>query len=91
MGHALVNYDKEKHRLLALSSDIKSQEVLFDEACTEWINMTLYASDRVMLAMKRFLETTNQITFNDTILAMRKDLYGIKTKLRTEDLKLVAQ
>lgn len=90
LTYALINYDKEKSRLLAHRPDMKSKEELFDEVYTEWINMTLYASDTVMLAMKRFLETLNQNTFNETILSMREDLYGIKTKLRVENLKLIS-
>lgn len=86
--HALVNYNTEKGKLLILRPDIKSEAELFNEIYTEWINMTLYASDKVIFTMKNFLKTPSKKSFNEAILAMRKDLYGIKTNIRPDDLLL---
>lgn len=87
--HAYVNYESEEMALIIQRPDIKSREVLFNELRAEWINMVLYASDKVILAMKKFLESSDQITFNEMVLAMRKDLYGIRTKLKMENLNLI--
>ena len=38
--------------------------------------------------MKEFLEFRNQTKFNELILAMRKDLYGIKTGIKIDNLSL---
>lgn len=87
--HAHVYYEREKRQLEVHRPDIKSREELSDELKMEWMNMSLYASDKVILAMKKFVETENKKTFNQLILAMRKDLYGIRTKLRMDNLDLI--
>jgi hypothetical protein len=38
--------------------------------------------------MKRFLQTPTEDAYIDTTLAMRKDLYNIKTRLKINDLKI---
>jgi hypothetical protein len=50
--------------------------------------MTLYASDKVILRMKEFLEIKAHTSYNELILAMRKDLYGIRTSLKCNNLIL---
>ena len=50
--HAYVNYESEEMALIIQRPDIKSREVLFNELRAEWINMVLYSSDKVILAMK---------------------------------------
>jgi len=86
--HAHINYEMEERSLAVHRPDIKSKEDLFDELKVEWMNMALYASDKVILAMKKFIETSNRTTFNELVLAMRKDLYGIRTKLKIHNLNL---
>lgn len=51
--------------------------------------MSLFASDKVILAMKLFLENQNNNSLNNLALSMRKDLYGIRTKLRNVSLEIV--
>lgn len=87
--YAYVNFDKEGTNLIVQRPDINSKERLFNELNAEWINMTLYASDKVLLAMKKFLESKNPTEFNELILAMRKDLYGIKTSIKIDNLNLL--
>ena len=74
--------------LIIQRPDIKSREALYNELKAEWTNMVLYASDKVILSMKRFLESSGKTTFNEMVLAMRKDLYGIRTRLKMENLNL---
>jgi hypothetical protein len=85
---SLINFAKEKDKLLIHRPDLKTQEILFDEIFVEWTNMTLYASDKVIQAMRNFLKNPNQDLFNNLILAMRRDLYGIRTSLKSTDLIL---
>ena len=80
--YALVNYDKEKTMLLINRPDINSIDRLRNEIHAEFINMSLFGSDNVILEMKQFLLKQNSQTLNDLALAMRKDLYGIKTSLK---------
>lgn len=86
--HAYINYDSEEMHLIIQRPDIKSREALYNELKAEWTNMVLYASDKVILSMKRFLESSGKTTFNEMVLAMRKDLYGIRTRLKMENLNL---
>jgi hypothetical protein len=53
-----------------------------------FINMPLFASDKVILEMKNFIQQQDNKTLNDVAIAMRKDLYGIKTTLKTTHLIL---
>lgn len=85
----LIYWERENPKLLIHRPDLKTKNILYDEIYTEWINMTLYASDKVINSMKTFLEDSNQKNFNNMILCMRKDLYGIRTKLNNEDLTII--
>jgi hypothetical protein len=86
--YSYLNYEKEKVRLLRHRSDLVSKEDLSDELHAEWTNMTLYATDSVIIKMKTFLETPDIDNFNSTILAMRRSLYAIKTNLTEKELRI---
>lgn len=80
--YALTHYDREKTTLVINRPDINSIDRLKNEIQAEFINMSLYGSDKVVLQMKQFILQQNSQTLNDLAIAMRKDLYGIKTNLR---------
>lgn len=80
--YALVNYDREKTTLVINRPDINSIERLRNEVYAEFINMSLFASDKVIIKMKDFVKVQNMQTLNDLAIAMRKDLYGIRTSLK---------
>lgn len=88
LAHCLINYEKQHLKMIIHRPNIKSKEELHDELKTEWINMALYGSDITFLSMKRLIEDPNDKTFNELVLQMRKELYGIKTTLSLDDLKL---
>ncbi|MCB0280626.1 MAG: hypothetical protein KDD94_14045 [Calditrichaeota bacterium] len=88
MCYAYINFEKEKTTLIINRPDITSKERLFNELNVEWINMSLFASDRVLLKMKDFLELLNPAKYNELVLEMRKDLYGVKTKIKLDNLVL---
>ncbi|MDV3856311.1 hypothetical protein CMT56_14450 [Elizabethkingia anophelis] len=81
MCYALVNYDKEKTTLIINRPDIDSKERLKNEISIEFINMSLFGSDNVIITMKKFISKPEPKTLNNLAIAMRKDLYGIRTKL----------
>lgn len=89
--YAYVNYEdeREKEILSIRRPNIKTKKDLSNELKAEWANMSLFASDKVILAMKKFVEAEDKTTFNRLVLAMRKDLYGIRTKLRMDNLDLI--
>ncbi len=87
--YTYANFEREGTTIIVQRPDIDSKERLFNELNAEWINMTLYASDKVLLSMKNFLESGKESEFNELIISMRKDLYGIKTKISMKNLKLL--
>lgn len=87
LAYSLVYFDKSKP-LQTHRPEINSKNDIFDELFIEWRNMMLYAGDSVILSMKQFLENSNSDTLNKLILSMRKDLYGINTKISKKDLVL---
>lgn len=88
LAHALLNYENTKEKLFSHRPEIKSKDELLEEIKLEWMNMTLYASDSVIIATKKLIENQNNDALNDMVFSMRKSLYNIKTTLTSEDLKL---
>ena len=84
MCYALVNYDREKTTLIINRPDIDSINRLKNEISVEFINMSLFGSDNVIIAMKKFISEPDVIALNNLAIAMRKDLYGIRTKLNRD-------
>ncbi|QMU66058.1 MAG: hypothetical protein GKR88_18450 [Flavobacteriaceae bacterium] len=89
--YTYVNFEREGTTIIVQRPDIDSKERLYNELNAEWINMILYASDKVLLSMKNFLESGKESEFNELIISMRKDLYGIKTKISMRNLKLLTK
>lgn len=83
---ACINYEKEKIRLIINRPDIDSTATLKNELHAEWINMAHYASDSVVNQMKKFLEPLDTDSFNNLILFMRKDLYGMIWNIKEESM-----
>jgi hypothetical protein len=88
MCFAFVNYEKEKTNLIINRPDITSLDRLKNELHAEFINMALYGSDDVIQKFKLFISIQNEKVLNDLAIAMRKDLFGIKTKLKSETFEI---
>ena len=88
LSHAYLRFEEEKSTLAINRPDIESRDQLYNELNAEWINMSLYASDDVIDHMKRFLEKQSTDSFNELILSMRKDLFGMRTKLKPRSFKI---
>jgi hypothetical protein len=86
--YALMYYDKEQDQLKKHRPDIKTKDDLINEIRAEWTNMILFASDKVITTTQNFILEPNMANFNKTLLAMRKSLYGLRTKLKFRDLKI---
>jgi hypothetical protein len=89
--YTYAHYDNDGRNLIDHRPKLTTLEKLYDELKVEWSNMALYGSDSVILKMKDFLEKKNEASYTDLIIVMRKDLYGIKTKLKSEDFILKNQ
>lgn len=88
--YAIVYYDREKTTIVISRPDIDSIDRLRNEVHAEFINMSLFGSDSVILGMKEFIIQQNGQSLNNLTIAMRKDLYGIRTNLKGNhfDIKL---
>lgn len=64
--------------------DLKSVEDFKEEVKIEMLNSVLFANDDVIKAMAEFIRNPNYTAYVKTVVSMRKDLWGKKTKI-TED------
>ncbi|MBI5916170.1 MAG: hypothetical protein HY842_12410 [Bacteroidetes bacterium] len=85
---AVFDFDKNKPKLHSNGrTDLNTKEDLTDELKTEWKNSLLYASDEFVKRMSDFVKEPSEINYWKTALEMRKDLYGIKTRLSIDEFK----
>jgi len=89
LAMALLDFEKNKFLLHQNNRQyIKTPEDLVSELKIEWNNMILFASDEVLSAMHKFIESPSQKGFRNFALSMRKDLWGGKISLENlEKLK----
>ena len=64
--------------------DLKNIEDFKEEVKIEMLNSVLFANDNVIKAMAEFIRNPNHAAYIKTVVSMRKDLWGKKTKI-TED------
>lgn len=88
MAYSLINYDSEGATLIINRPDIRTKDRLQKELNVEFFNMALFASDSVIQKMKEFLIAQNKDGLNNLAIAMRKDLYGIRTNLKNTFFEL---
>lgn len=72
----------------AIRPDLISISDWKNEIQEEWFNSWLFASDDVIKALKAFILNPNYANYGKTVLAMRKDLWNIKTSLNAEECKI---
>lgn len=86
--YAFVYYEREHTMLIINRPNINSKDLLLNELTAEWFNMSLYASDNVILRMKSLIEEQTVVAYNTLIVEMRKDLYSVKTELTADSFRL---
>ncbi len=78
----------ELSHLKIYREDIPNVEALHRELKLELYNMMLYAGDNVIRSLKQFIKNTSHQNYSKVALEMRKDLYGKKTKIDFDDIKI---
>lgn len=68
--------------------DIHSEKDVIEYLKAEYHEMLLYASKKVILSVKNFIENPKKNNFLEVILAMRKDLWIKRPDLKIYDLEL---
>jgi hypothetical protein len=84
----LASFDFEKNKVELHKHgriNLINLKDLYDELETEWKHMILFADDKVFKSMGEFVRDPTWEIFWQTALEMRRDLYGIQTKLSLED------
>jgi hypothetical protein len=83
-----VNPQSELKHLKVYRDDIPNQEALIRELKLELYNAVLYAGDEVLKALAIFIKDPHHQNYSRVALAMRRDLYGKKTKIEFDDIKI---
>jgi hypothetical protein len=68
--------------------DLKTIEDVKEEVRIEMLHGLLFASDNVINAMAQFVQSPNYSSYFKAVIAMRKDLWGEKTKIEEGDLEV---
>jgi hypothetical protein len=66
--------------------DLKSIEDFKEEVKIEMLNSVLFANDEVIKAMAEFIRNPKHAAYVKTVVSMRKDLWGKRTKITEETL-----
>ncbi|MCK4540011.1 hypothetical protein KAU09_02560 [Candidatus Parcubacteria bacterium] len=68
--------------------DIQSTEDIKETLMAEYYEMILYATDDVIENVRDYIASPSNKQFIKTVKAMRKDLWGNRTKLKDENLEI---
>ncbi len=86
--YANLNPKSELKHLKIYREDISDHEALIRELKLELYDGMLYAGDEVLKSLRVFIEEPNHQNYSSVALAMRRDLYGKKTKIEFDDIKV---
>lgn len=87
LANALLDFEKHLPELKKHGRDFISKEQLVEELKIERNNMILFASDQAIKTLSEFVSEPSENNYYEFAIAMRKDLYGLKTKIRPSNLK----
>lgn len=82
--------DIEKKKYFTINEQVaqKTSRDYLNQIREYYYHSTLYSSDDVILSLKEFIKTPSQETYIEVAQAMRKDLWGRKTKIDFNDIRL---
>jgi hypothetical protein len=67
----------------------QTKEEILEEVIVEWLNMVLFASDKVMRELQDFILEPSSENYFRAALAMRKDLWRGRMKFSAADVRLI--
>jgi hypothetical protein len=82
--------DIEKKKYFTIHEQVvqKTSQDYMNQINEYYYHSALYSSDDVILSLKEFIKTPSQETYIKVAQVMRKDLWGKKTKLDFNDIRL---
>ncbi|MCK5598387.1 hypothetical protein KAI78_02085 [bacterium] len=84
-----LDIKKKEYFSIHQASDQTNSEYYFNTVKEYYYHELLYSSDDVIISLKNFIESPSESTFISTTKAMRKDLWGNRTKLTEEEIRIV--
>ncbi len=87
LANALLDFEKHLPELKKHGRIFTSKNQLVDELKIERNNMILFASDQAIRTLSEFINDPSENNYYEFAIAMRKDLYGLKTKITSSNLK----
>lgn len=79
--HGVLDFERSRMDLLKYGYNINEPKDLIALLRAEHVNAYLYASDEFLHALEDFISTPNEAHLYHTALTIRKDLWGVKTKM----------
>jgi hypothetical protein len=83
-----LNIEKKKYFTINEQVSQKTSQDYLNQIKEYYYHSTLYSSDDVILSLKEFIKTPSQESYIKVAQAMRKDLWGRKTKIDFNDIRL---
>lgn len=82
--------DIEKKKYFTINEQVaqKTSQDYLNQIREYYYHSTLYSSDEVILSLKEFIKTPSQETYIKVAQSMRKDLWGRKTKIDFNEIRL---
>lgn len=84
--YGLLDFEKSNFEFQKHGRNFHTIQDLIEEIKIERNNMILFASDKVIILIKDFINQPIEANYYKVAIAMRKDLYGLNTKLKDSDL-----
>lgn len=82
------SFDFTKKKYFHDPNPLSSEKEYLEKVIEYYYHGLLYLPDDVLLRMKEFIKTPNQSNFIRVAKSMRKDLWGMRTKLSERDILL---
>lgn len=83
---SFIDFDNSINKLQRHRPNITSKKDLFEEIEDEYDNMVLFASENVLLKTNEFIKNPTRLAFIQVGIAMKKDLWGLKTSKKFKKL-----
>ncbi|KXK09312.1 MAG: hypothetical protein UZ20_WS6002000620 [candidate division WS6 bacterium OLB21] len=83
---AFLDPKKQLKKLSSHRPDINNLQDLKNELELETLNSLIFANDSVVKALNEFTKNPTKQNYIKTVVSMRRDLWGGKTKVTLEDL-----
>jgi hypothetical protein len=89
--HGRLDFERSRCELLKYGYSIHTTEDLTALLRAEHINAFLFASDDFIRSLGEFIQTPSEANLVQTALCIRKDLWGVKTRLSLLDIPKIPE